>query len=104
MHKVAKLRLQTMMQSLNRFGQVRTGSNRVINYCFSSNLELNHRFGPTPFPNFEPNFGQVLKSSGSNRGSEPGIPTSTESSHDYKFCSPRHLRNIRENYKRTNRN
>jgi hypothetical protein len=42
-----------------------------------SNLELDHRFGPTPCPNFEPDFGQVLKGSGSNHGSEPDLGIST---------------------------
>ena len=34
------------------------------------NLGPDHRFGSALSPNFEPDFGQVLKSSGPNRGSE----------------------------------
>jgi hypothetical protein len=54
------------------------GSDKFVDCCISSNPELDRRFGPTPCPNFEPDFGQVLKGSGLNCGSELDLGISTK--------------------------
>ena len=56
---------------LCRFGHVRTRSNGFSKIHASLNPEPNVTFGSSCSLNFELNFGQVQRSSGSNRGSEP---------------------------------
>ena len=59
----------TGLRSEKKFGLnwVQDGS-EIFGPCL--NLELNFQFSPEILPNFGPNFGPVLKSSGSNFGSE----------------------------------
>jgi hypothetical protein len=56
---------------LCRFGHVRTHSNGFSKIHASLNPEPNMTFGSSCSLNFELNFSQVQRSSGSNRGSEP---------------------------------
>src|SRR6267154_6334899 len=57
---------------MHRFEPVRTGSNGFKKILTCANQGPNHMFGSgLPTLDFEPNFGPVRKSSGSNLGSEP---------------------------------
>src|SRR6267154_4363313 len=56
---------------MHRFEPVRTGSNGFKKILTCANQGLNHAFGSGLTLDFEPNFGPVRKSSGSNLGSEP---------------------------------
>ena len=56
---------------MHRFEPVRTGSNGFKKILTCANQGPNHAFGSGLTLDFEPNFGPVRKSSGSNLGSEP---------------------------------
>ena len=52
------------MRDFQRFEQVQISSNEFDTFLLPPNLGLNYKFGSSLSPNFEPDFGQVLKSSG----------------------------------------
>src|ERR1700683_655612 len=60
------------------FRHVRTRSNGFSKIHAYLNLGPNVTFGSSCSPDFEPNFVQVQRSSGSNRGSEPNYGSTKE--------------------------
>jgi hypothetical protein len=63
--------IEFVINVLHWFRHVRTRSNGFNKTHACLNLGPNVTFGSSCNPDFEPNFGQVRRSSGSNRSSEP---------------------------------
>jgi hypothetical protein len=64
---------------LLKFRHVQTRSNGFSEINAYLNLGPDVTFGSSCSPDFEPNFGQVQRSSGSNRGSEPNYGSTSTS-------------------------